>query len=173
MYRNVLRPFVLRPFVLTAAFFALSTHALQPSANTAKADRIVVLKTAHTMTLYAHGKVLKVYHVWLGRGSGKAKQQQGDNETPEGTYTIIGRNEHSIAHLSLHISYPSAADRERSRKLGVDPGGDIMIHGLPNGYDWNGQQLGDWTYGCIALPNDEMDEVWKLVPTGTQIEIRP
>jgi len=174
MYRNVLRPFVLRISVLTAAFCALSANPQQPPVDVPKADRILVIKSAHTMTLYAHGKVLKVYHVWLGRGPGKAKQKQGDNETPEGTYTIIGRNEHSIAHLSLHISYPSAADRERARKLGVDPGGNIMIHGLPNGYNWNpSQELGDWTYGCIALPNAEMDEVWKLVAIGTPIEIRP
>ncbi len=173
MPRNVLRPFVL-PFVLTAASFGPSALAQQPLSHTAKADRIIVLKSTHTMTLYADGKVLKVYHVWLGRGPGNAKQQQGDNETPEGLYTINGRNAHSAAHLSLHISYPNAADRERARKLGVDPGGDIMIHGLPPGNDWikPGQQLADWTYGCIALTDAEMDEVWKLVPNGTPIEIR-
>jgi murein L,D-transpeptidase YafK len=160
--------------VLIAASFPLSLHAQQPITQTTRADRIVVIKSTHTMTLYTHGKVLKVYHVWLGRGPGNAKQQQGDNETPEGLYFINGRNAHSAAHLSLHISYPNAADRERARKLGVDPGGDIMIHGLPPGNDWikPGQQLADWTYGCIALTDPEMDEVWKLVPTGTPIEIR-
>jgi murein L,D-transpeptidase YafK len=173
MLRNLLRPFIL-PLVLTAACFAPSAHAQQPLAHTAKADRILVVKSTHTMTLYAGGNVLKVYHVWLGRGPGNAKQKQGDNETPEGLYTINGRNAHSAAHLSLHISYPNAADRERARKLGADPGGDIMIHGLPPGNDWikPGQQLADWTYGCIALTDAEMDEVWKLVPNGTPIEIR-
>jgi murein L,D-transpeptidase YafK len=168
MPRNVLRPFVL-PFVLTAA-----SSAQLPPAHTVKADRIVVVKSAHSMTLYAKGNVIKVYHVWIGRGPGNAKQRQGDNETPEGLYSINGRNAHSAAHLSLHISYPNAADRERTRKLGADPGGDIMIHGLPPGNDWikPGQQLADWTYGCIALTDAEMDEVWKLVPNGTPIEIR-
>jgi len=169
MYRNVLRP-----FALPAAFFALSIHA-QPPDHTTKADHIIVEKSDHTMTLYADGKVLKIYHVSLGGGSsGNAKQKQGDHETPEGTYTINGRNARSCCHLALRISYPNAADRERARKLGVDPGGDVMIHGLPPGYDWikPGQQLADWTYGCIGLTNAEMDEVWKLVPTGTPIEIR-
>jgi murein L,D-transpeptidase YafK len=169
MHRNVLRR-----FVFIAASFAVCASAQRPPANTTKADRILVVKSTHTMTLYADGKVLKVYHVWLGRGPGNAKQQQGDNETPEGLYTISGRNAHSAAHLSLHISYPNAADRERARKLGVDPGGDIMIHGLPPGNDWikPGQELADWTYGCIALTDAEMDEVWKLVPIGTPVEIK-
>ena len=160
--------------VIFAASFAPSLNAQQTTLPPPKADRILVEKSTHTMTLYADGKVLKVYHVWIGRGPGNAKQQKGDNETPEGSYTITGRNPHSAAHLSLHISYPNAADREHARKLGVDPGGDIMIHGLPPGNDWikPGQQLPDWTYGCIALADSEMDEVWKLVPTGTPIEIR-
>jgi murein L,D-transpeptidase YafK len=165
---------VLRLFVLIAASFAFSTYAQAP-VNKAQADRIVVVKSTHTMTLYADGKVLKVYHVSLGSGaSGNAKQKQGDHETPEGVYTINSRTAHSSAHLALHISYPNAADRERARKLGVDPGGDVMIHGLIPGYDWikAGQVLPDWTYGCIALTNPEMDEVWKLVPVGTPIEIR-
>jgi murein L,D-transpeptidase YafK len=170
MYRNVLSL-----FVIIAAFFALSAHTQNPPANTTRADRIVVIKSAHSMTLYADGKVLRVYHVSLGSGSGNAKQQQGDHETPEGLYTIDSRNAHSAAHLALHISYPNAKDRERARKLGVDPGGDIMIHGMLPGYEWikPGQQLSDWTYGCIALTNEEMDEVWKLVPIGTPIEIKP
>jgi murein L,D-transpeptidase YafK len=169
MHRNVLRP-----LALISASFALSLHAKQPQIQPAKANRILVLKTAHTMTLYADGIVLKTYHVWLGRGHGNAKQQQGDNETPEGKYTINGRNAHSAAHLSLHISYPNAADRENAHKRGVDPGGDIMIHGLPPGNGWvkPGQQLPDWTYGCIAVTDAEIEEIWRLVPLGTPIEIR-
>lgn len=169
MPRNVLR----LVFFVTASF-ALFIQAQTPVGDATHADRILVIKSTHTMTLYAGGKVLKVYRVWLGRGPGKAKQRQGDNETPEGSYNIISRNAHSSAHLSLRISYPNAADRERARKLGVDPGGDIMIHGLPPGNDWvkPGQNLPDWTFGCIAVTNTEMDEVWKLVPIGTPIEIR-
>lgn len=169
MLRNVLR------FVVSiTASITLSTQAQQPSIQLDKADRILVVKSTHTMTLYAGGKVLRTYKVWLGRGHGDAKQRQGDNETPEGSYTINGRNAHSAAHLSLHISYPNAADREHARKLGVDPGGDIMIHGLPPGNDWvkPGQKLPDWTYGCIAVTDAEIEEIWKLVPLGTAIEIR-
>jgi len=168
MHRNV------RPFFAIAASFALSTQAQPPSKPT-KADRIVVIKSAHTMTLYANGKVLRVYNVWLGSSaSGNPKRKKGDHETPEGAYTINGRNVHSSCHLALHISYPNATDRERARKLGVDPGGDVMIHGMPPGYESvkPGQEFADWTYGCIALTNVEMDEVWKLVPNGTTIEIR-
>ncbi len=170
MHRNGLRP-----FVLIAASFTLSIHAQGPPAITTQADRIIVVKSAHTMTLYSHGKVLTVYRVSLGSGaSGNAKQRQSDHETPEGIYRINGRNAHSSCHVALHISYPNAADREHARKLGVDPGGDVMIHGLPPGYDWikPGQPLADWTYGCIGLTNAEIDEVWKLVPTGTPIEIQ-
>jgi len=169
MLRNMLRL-----LFLFIASITLHIGAQTPDVHAAHADRIVVVKSAHTMTLYAGGKELKVYHVWLGRGPGQAKQQQGDQETPEGSYTIIGRNPHSTAYLSLRISYPNAADRERARKLHLDPGGDIMIHGLPPGNDWikPGQQLPDWTFGCIALTNSEMDEVWRLVPIGTPIEIR-
>lgn len=165
MIRNVLRLIAFAMMLVPSI-----VHALPPQT----ADRIVVVKSAHTMTLYSHGQILKTYHVWIGRGPANAKQQQGDNKTPEGSYTIIGRNAHSSAYLSLRISYPNSADRARARKLGVDPGGDIMIHGLPPGNDWikPGTELADWTFGCIALTDVEMDEVWKLVPNGTPIEIR-
>lgn len=166
MLRNMLRPAIL----LTA----LISVAAKAQTSTPHADRIIVVKSAHTMKLYSAGKELKTYQVWIGRGPGNAKQQRGDNETPEGSYTITGRNPHSSAYRSLRISYPNAADRERARKLHADSGGDIMIHGLPPGNDWvkPGQQLPDWTFGCIAVTNAEMDELWQLVPIGTPIEIR-
>ena len=169
MLRNVLRP-----FVFIAASFALSAKAQQPLTAPLQADRIVVVKSTHTMTLYAKGKVLKVYRVSLGSGSGGPKQKLGDHETPEGAYTIDGRNAHSTCHLALHLSYPNSGDRQRARRAGVDPGGDVEIHGLPNSYPDvpAGQQLGDWTWGCIALTNAEMEEVWKSVPLGTVIEVR-
>lgn len=170
----------MRLFALTAALLASpialepSTKGQRPATDPTLAERILVIKSSHTMTLFARGKELRVYHVWLGRGTGSAKQRRGDNETPEGFYTIIGRNLHSVAHRSLRISYPNAADRKRARELGVDPGGDIMIHGLPPGNDWvkPGAQLADWTFGCIAVTDTEMDEIWDLVPNGTPIEIR-
>jgi murein L,D-transpeptidase YafK len=103
-----------------------------------KADRIVVVKSEHTMTLMAGGRILRVYKVALGRGSAGKKQQVGDNKTPEGEYVIDQKNANSRFHLALHISYPSAADKERAGAAGVDPGGAIMIHGLENGLGWLG-----------------------------------
>jgi murein L,D-transpeptidase YafK len=140
-----------------------------------QADRIVIVKSERTMTLLRQGKVLKTYKVALGHQPRGPKGQAGDNRTPEGEYTIDLRNAHSQFHLSLRISYPNQADRERARKLGVDPGGAIMIHGLPAAYAWLGpaHRQTDWTLGCIAVTNPEIEEIWKMVPLGTKVEIRP
>jgi murein L,D-transpeptidase YafK len=140
-----------------------------------KVDRIVVLKSKHTMTLMTRGQAFKTYKVALGRGSVGKKEQKGDNKTPEGEYVIDQKNGNSRFHLSLHISYPSPADAKRARELGVDPGGAIMIHGLRNGLGWIGflQRYVDWTEGCIAVTNSEIEEIWRLVPLGTPIEIKP
>ena len=140
-----------------------------------KADRIVVLKNDHKMLLYANGQVIRTYKVALGRGGLEKRERAGDHRVPEGTYVIDWRNPNSRYHLSLHISYPNPADRERAKPLGVDPGGDIMIHGLPNGRGWIGRlhRLVDWTQGCVAVTDSEIEEIWKLVPDGTPIEIRP
>ncbi len=121
----------------------------------------------------ANGKALKTYRVALGRGTGKAKQREGDHETPEGLYTIDSRNARSHFHRSLHISYPNNEDRNRAQAAGVAPGGQIMIHGIQNGLGWLGplQRTIDWTDGCIAVTDSEIDEIWNLVPNGTPIEI--
>lgn len=115
-----------------------------------------------------------MYHVSLGTGSGGPKHAQGGHETPEGNYVIDSRNAHSSYHLALHISYPNAQDRAHAREFGVSPGGDVMIHGLPPKMSWIGaaHRLKNWTNGCIAVTDEEMDEIWKLVPTGTPIEIK-
>jgi murein L,D-transpeptidase YafK len=140
-----------------------------PSAPTEQADRIVVAKSLHTLTLYSHGTVLHTYRVALGRSTG-AKQQQGDNRTPEGHYQIDGHNARSSCHLALHISYPNADDRAHHRT-----GGDVEIHGLPNGFGYIGSlhRTTDWTYGCIAVTDAEMEEIYRLVPNGTPIDIQP
>ncbi len=139
------------------------------------ADRIVIEKSSHRMTLYRGGQQIRTYKVSLGGEPKGAKTRQGDHRTPEGDYVIDARNEHSHYYKSLHVSYPNAADRERARKLRANPGGDIMIHGLPNGEGDIGKAhlLHDWTDGCIAVTDEEMDEIWKLVPTGTVVQIRP
>lgn len=125
--------------------------------------------------LGADGTVLKSYTIALGGDPLGHKQREGDGRTPEGRYTIDWRNPQSAYHLSLHISYPDQDDTRRANERGEDPGGMIMIHGMRNGLGWLGflHQYVDWTDGCIAVTNAEMDEIWRLVPNGTPIEIRP
>lgn len=139
------------------------------------ADRILVEKGQRRLTLIRNGVPVRSYVVALGRSPVGAKQRRGDMKTPEGIYTIDARVERSRFHLALHISYPAAADRARARTLGVSPGGDIMIHGLPNGQGSVGaaHRAADWTEGCIAVTNEEIEELWQAVPIGTVIEIRP
>jgi murein L,D-transpeptidase YafK len=145
------------------------------SGNQLRADRIVIIKSARSMTLFSGDKILKTYKVALGTVPVGPKQTEGDHKTPEGNYVIDNKNSQSIFHLSLHISYPSPADRERARKLGSNPGGDIMIHGLAKQFAYLGplHRQVDWTEGCIAVTNAEIEEIWKLVPVGTRVEIRP
>lgn len=140
-----------------------------------QADKILILKSAHTMTLFSCGKVLKTYKVALGSEPVGPKRVEGDHKTPEGSYVIDSKNPQSMFHLSLHISYPSAADRERAQKLGAVPGGAIMIHGLAKQFAYLGalHRATDWTDGCVAVTNAEIEEIWKLVPVGTKVEIRP
>ena len=156
-------------------FVAIGCTLTAPLHALPHADRIIVHKKAHTMELMHAGQVIKRYKIALGRNPIGPKQREGDFRTPEGVYTINSRNPNSQYHRSLHISYPNAADRERARKLHVSPGGDVMIHGLPNGYGYLGaaHRRWDWTYGCIAVTNEEIDEIWKLVDNGTRIEILP
>lgn len=142
----------------------------QPHANA-----IVVHKKERTMELVHAGQVIKTYKVALGGEPVGPKARQGDHRTPEGAYVIDSRNAHSQFHRSLHISYPNVADKERARKLGVPTGGDIYIHGLPNGYGFIGaaHRARDWTDGCIAVTDQEIEEIWRLVDNGTPVEIRP
>lgn len=139
-------------------------------------EKILVEKAERRLQLLdAAGTVLKSYTIALGRDPLGPKQREGDGRTPEGRYTIDWRNPQSAYHLSLHISYPDAADRQRASGRGEDPGGMIMIHGLRNGLGWLGALHAsiDWTDGCIAVTNEEIEEIWRLVPNGTPIEIRP
>jgi murein L,D-transpeptidase YafK len=140
-----------------------------------KADSILILKKDHVLELLKGGKVIRTYKVALGRGGLAPKEREGDGRTPEGHYIIDSRNAESHYHKALHISYPNAEDSKRAAKLGVAPGGAIMIHGLPNGMGWLGaaHRLYDWTLGCIAVTDQEIDEIWDMAPTGTPVEIRP
>ena len=140
-----------------------------------QADRVVVLKRERTLQLYKEGKLIKSYKVALGGNPVGPKTRQGDHKTPEGNYVLDSHNAHSQFYKSIHISYPSARDRAQARPAGVSPGGDVFVHGLPNGYGWigAGHRAKDWTDGCIAVTNQEIDEIWRAVPDGTPIEIRP
>lgn len=151
------------------------TGAAQALGNALRADRVVVIKKERTLQLMNAGKVIKTYKVALGGNPVGPKTRQGDHKTPEGTYILDSRNLRSQFYKSIHISYPNAQDRAAARKQGVSPGGDVFIHGLPNGYGWIGVQhrLKDWTDGCIAVTDKEIDEIWRAVPNGTPIEIRP
>jgi murein L,D-transpeptidase YafK len=159
-------------------FSAFPLCAAAPPTQTpapVKADSILILKKDHVMELLAGGKVIRVYKVALGRGGLAAKEREGDGRTPEGRYIIDEKNAASHYHKAMHISYPNAEDRRRAEKMGVSPGGAIMIHGLPNGMGWLGasHRVYDWTLGCVAVTDDEIDEIWNLVPVGTPVEIRP
>lgn len=154
---------------------ALSAKAVYP------VDRIVVEKGARRLTLFHRGKAVRRYSIQLGFNPKGHKQREGDGRTPVGHYRIDARNPRSAFHLSLRISYPDAKDRARAKAAGVSPGGDIFIHGEPNGTGWLHRWLhfvglserGDWTHGCIAVTNSQMREIWASVKTGTPIEIRP
>ncbi len=164
---------------------ALSVLAFQPaqtlaSSQTArltlpKADRVIVLKGERKLVLMKRDRVLRIFQVALGRYPKGHKTRQGDAKTPEGEYTLDFKLKDSAFYRAIHISYPNERDLEHARSLGVDPGGKIMIHGLPNRMSASrvGHPKLDWTQGCIAVTNKEMDILWKMVDAGTPIEIHP
>ncbi len=133
---------------------------------------VLVDKSDRRLTYYRGGKVvLTINDIRFGDAPIGHKRQEGDERTPEGLYTIDARNPGSAYHLSLRIDYPSERDKARAAKAGVSPGGDIFIHGQPNGYP--GPTLShDWTDGCIAVSNDEIEALWDAVPDGTPIYIK-
>ena len=152
----------------------IALHNEVSSLQKGPADKILIEKKERRLTLISKGKVLKTYKIALGGNPIGSKERQGDNKTPEGSYVIDSRNRDSRYHLSLHISYPNERDRKRAKQLGVSPGGDIMIHGIKNGLSWVGDRHAeiDWTKGCIAVTDEEIEEIDKLVPNGTIVEIR-
>src|SRR5580704_4267550 len=149
--------------VLAGLLCALGTSQTAPTPL--HADRVVVLKKERTLQLLNQGKVIKTYKVALGGDPVGPKTRQGDHKTPEGVYVLNFRNAHSQFYKSMHISYPNEHDQAEARRRGVSPGGDVFVHGLPNGYGAIGaaHRLKDWTDGCIAVTNEEIDEIWKAV----------
>ena len=149
------------------------TIQLPQIAEGVKADRILVDKSDRVLILFkGEEEIARYSKIRFGDAPEGHKHFEGDEKTPEGKYTIDGRNPGSAFHLSLRVSYPNAADRAYAEAQGRSPGGDIFIHGQPNGYD--GTPIArDWTDGCIALSNAEMEQIWDVVPNGAEIEIRP
>jgi murein L,D-transpeptidase YafK len=139
-----------------------------------KADKVLVIKSKREMYLLKKGEIFRTYKIALGDNPIGHKVKQGDEKTPEGNYVLDWRNSKSTCYKSIHISYPNETDKAKAKKLGVSPGGDIMIHGLHRSLEWLGSLHvnEDWTNGCIAVTNGEMDEIWKSVKYGTPIEIR-
>jgi murein L,D-transpeptidase YafK len=153
----------------------LSVPAGSSSLVSSQADHIIIEKSTHTITIYDHASILGKYKVALGRGGVGPKVQQGDHKTPEGQYTVDSRNAHSAFHLALHLSYPNAQDRARAAQSNLNPGGSIEIHGLPPRFAWLGRLANsvDWTDGCIAVTDKEIEEIWRIVPNGTRVDILP
>jgi len=161
--------------VVTVSLVSLLAPAQDLGKPATHADRVLVIKKERTLELISHGKMIHSYKIALGGNPVGAKTMLGDHKTPEGLYLLDSRNAHSRFYKSIHISYPSAQDRADARRKGVSPGGEVFIHGLPKGYAWLGtsHRLKDWTDGCIAVTNEEMDQIWLAVTDGTPIEIRP
>lgn len=171
--------------ILLTVVLYTSYHALYPlnkSHNSevripenVKADSAAVFKSKRKLVLYSEGKELKTYSVSLGRNPVGPKEKEGDKKTPEGSYILDSRLENSKYHLAIHISYPNKKDKLNAEKLGVSPGSDIMIHGLPNKLKFPEDSYAntDWTDGCIAVSNYEIEEIWKFVEDGTPITIYP
>ena len=160
-------------FVADRLQWARVEPALVPLAD--RADSILVEKGARRLTLLREGRVLVTYPVSLGFSPVGQKAREGDGRTPEGRYTIAYRNPRSVAHLSLKVSYPTPEQTVAAAAEGREPGGDIMIHGVFNGFSWVGplHRLVDWTNGCVGVTNAEMAEIYARVDVGTPIEIRP
>jgi murein L,D-transpeptidase YafK len=161
--------------VFALALYFYAHHNWHPLHAGTAIDRIVVQKSAKKLSIFRDGNQIKRYRIALGGNPVGAKQEEGDMKTPEGIYKIDSRNAQSSFHLALHISYPSDEDNKRAAARGVSAGSDIMIHGIQNGRGWIGtfHRWKDWTAGCIALTDEEIEELWRVTPDGTTIEIRP
>ncbi len=153
--------------------FAIQGYGIEP--DVVAVDKVLVKKAQRKLILLHNGKIYRQYRIALGSAPQGHKQQMGDGRTPEGHYLIDYRNPNSQFYRSLHINYPNVNDKQRARRQRVNPGGQIFIHGSPNGLavkaTWNSSV--DWTLGCLAVSNQAMDELWRLVKNGTPIEIMP
>ena len=165
--------FIISIFIIGAAIYNLCPEQKLPQ-NT-EIDYIIVKKSDRQLLAYAKHKLIKTYKISLGDSPVGHKESEGDEKTPEGVYVINAKNPNSGYHKNLGVSYPNKKDIAKAKLLGKDPGGDIKIHGIRNhlGFIGNFQRFFDWTNGCMALTNNEVDELFYTVNIGTKIEIRP
>lgn len=158
---------------LFALILLAALAATTADASTQKASLIVVEKAKRVMTLYAGKKPIKTYRIALGGNPEGHKEQEGDSRTPEGRYIIDAKNPWSAFHLSMRVSYPDRNDQASASKRGVPAGGAIMIHGTPESLVRADGSIPDWTLGCIAVTNVEVEEIYAMIRTGTPILIKP
>lgn len=155
--------------------FLVLAMAITPISAASEADLIIIEKADRQMTLYDGDNELASYRIALGFAPIGDKQREGDGKTPEGRYRIDFKNPNSQFHLSLRVSYPDAEDRAEAAARGDDPGGDIFIHGTPGRRTSYGkdENIRDWTHGCIAVSDGDIEEIWRLVSVGAVVDIRP
>ena len=160
---------------IPAGFGVFYFYPYRPIGAGITIDKIEVIKSRHELYAYANGKVVKTFTVALGQVPVGAKEYEGDKKTPEGTYTIYAKNPNSAYHKNLGISYPDAAAIAHAKSIGKPPGGDVKIHGLKDSQAWYGRfhRMADWTNGCIALNNEELDDLYAHTPVGIPIVIKP
>lgn len=156
-----------------AALFYLYPEERLPAGTTI--DKLVVLKSERQLLAYSDGELVKTYIIALGRNPEGDKEYEGDKKTPQGLYYINDKNPNSAYHKNLGISYPNAEDIKHAKSLGKSAGGDIKIHGLLNGTGFLSKfhRWFDWTMGCMAITDTEIDELYEAVPVGTPVEIKP
>ena len=162
-------------FVLTATFVVISGEVAGASSSKLTADLVVINKTSRNLKLFRNNEAIKTYKVTFGTAAPGRKTCEGDNRTPEGHYLIDRRNKTSRYHIALHVSYPNNDDTRRAREAGCSAGGDIMIHGIRDGFGWIGpfHRVVNWTRGCVAVTNAEIEEIAGAVPDGTPVVINP
>ena len=164
--------------IITLMFLGLAVYYFYPEYKLppdTQIDKLVVLKSKRELLAYSNGKIIKTYKISLGRQPIGDKAFEGDKKTPEGIYLINDKNSNSGYHKNLGISFPNKDDIENSKRLGKPPGGDVKIHGIRNKIGFIGKfhRWFDWTLGCIAVTDNEIDELYNAVKIGTQIEIKP
>jgi murein L,D-transpeptidase YafK len=169
------RLFIILILTIATVGLFIFLHSNNPIDKSIKIDKIIIEKSKRELQVYSHDKLIKTYKISLGRNSVGKKEFEGDKKTPEGQYIINDKNPNSGYYKNLGISYPNKKDNENANRIGKNPGGQIKIHGIKNGFGWIGKLhlLMDWTAGCIALTNKEIDELYEIIKVGTPVIIKP